>query len=233
MNIEHSKFESLLLKSVAMLSLVLLGLYSMKTVLSDCTIFSKVNCNAERTEIVTLESEIIRLKQQIDMVQSNISDLKCPKVETAKKNQDDSSKIDKSLWKQGDLEVLNGCWELDWDYKMRNIERDEIVGVSSWNVCFVSGSRIGLQTLLFEDGENCVEQPIKGEFKNINGLSKLYLDDTKNVECKSGAVVFQRRMECELMQNGDYAMCSISSLQRDGNWSEFRPKGVRLSRKRN
>ena len=232
MDKKRSQFEILLLKSVAMLSLVVLGLYSIKTVLSDCTIFSKVNCQSENRKIVALEEEINRIKQQISTARSNSSSLKCTEIDTANTNKNEVPKIDTSLWEQGDLAVLNGCWKLDWDYEMLNVDTNEFVGVTSWDVCFTSGSKMGSQTLLFENGENCVEQPIMGEFKSINGQSKLHLDDTKDVECKS-AVVFQRRMECELMQNGGYAMCSNSSLQRDGSWSEFRPKSVRLSRKKN
>ena len=233
MNEQRSQFEGLLLKSVVMLSLVVFGLYSIKTVLSDCTVFSTVNCQSENRKITSLEKEIKQIKQQISIAQSNSSSLKCTKIDNANTNIDEAPKIDTSLWEQGDLAVLEGCWKLDWDYEMLNVDTNELVGVTSWDVCFTSGSKIGSQTLLFEDGENCVEQPIMGEFKSINGQSKLHLDDTKDVKCKSGAVVFQRRMECELMQNGDHAMCSTSSLGRDGNWSEFRPKGVRLSRKRN
>ena len=233
MNKQRSQFEGLLLKSVAMLSLVVFGLYSIKTVLSDCTIFSKVNCQSENRKISALEEEINQIKQQISTAQSNSSSLKCTEINTANTNIDEAPKIDTSLWEQGDLAVLKGCWKLDWDYKMRDLDTNEIVGVTSWNVCFNSRSEFGIQTLLFENGQNCVDQPIKGEFRNINKQSKLYLDDTKDVECNSGAVVLQRRMECELMQSGDYAMCSTSSMQRDGSWSEFHHNGVRLSRKKN
>jgi len=233
METQKSKFEGLLLKSAVMLSLVVFGLYSIKTILSDCTIFSKVKCQFENREIIALEEEISRIKRQISAAQDDKSSLKCTEIESASNNNGEVPKINTSLWKQGDLEALNGCWKLDWDYKMRDLDTNEIVGVTSWNVCFNSRSEFGIQTLLFENGQNCVDQPIKGEFRNINKQSKLYLDDTKDVECNSGAVVLQRRMECELMQSGDYAMCSTSSMQRDGSWSEFHHNGVRLSRKKN
>ena len=233
MGTQRSHIEDLLFKSVVALTLFVLALYSIKTVLSDCTIFSKVNCQSEQIEIIALEKEINRIKQQISSVKDSQSSLECKEIDTASSSDNQSTKIDTSLWAQGNLEVLNGCWNLDWDYKMRDVQTNEIVGVTSWDVCFTSGAEIGVQTLLFEDGERCINQPIKGEFKNIENQSKLYLDDTKDVSCNSGGVVFHRRMECELMQGGDYAVCATSSKQRDGNWSDFKPNGVRLSRKRN
>ena len=233
METQQSKLETLLLKSVVALGLIAFALYSIKTVLSDCTVFSKVNCQLENREIISLENEINRIKQLISSVKDNKSSLECTEIASVIARDDQTPKIDTSLWEQGNLEVLNGCWKLDWDYKMREVDTNEIVGVTSWDVCFKSGAEIGIQTLLFEDGERCTEQPIKGEFKNIDDQSKLYLDDTKDVDCDSGGVVFQRRMECELMQDGAYAICATSSKQRDGSWSNFHPNGVRLSRKRN
>ena len=80
MNKQRSQFEGLLLKSVAMLTLVVFGLYSIKTVLSDCTIFSKVNCQSENRKISALEEEINQIKQQISTAQSNSSSLKCTEI---------------------------------------------------------------------------------------------------------------------------------------------------------
>jgi hypothetical protein len=233
MNIEQSKYNRSLLKIVVMLLLVFIGLYSTKAVLSDCTIFSRVNCDAQKAELIALEAEISQLKKNISKVQSRISDKKCPKAETPTKTEDKPPKIDSSLWQQGNLEVLNGCWTLDWDYKMQKENTGEIVGVSLWDVCFSASSEIGLQTLLLEDGTKCVDRPIKGEFKNVDGISRLFLDDTKDIKCSSNAIVYQRRIECELRQNGDYAMCSSYTLKRDGSWSGLTPNNIRLSRKKN
>ena len=233
MGTHRSQIEDLLFKSVVALTLFVLAIYSIKTVLSDCTIFSKVNCQSEQSEIISIEKEISRIKQQISSVKDRQSLLECKEIDTASSSDSQSTKIDTSLWAQGNLKVLNGCWNLDWDYTLREAGTNKIVRVTSWDVCFKSGSEIGVQTLLFEDGANCIEQPIRGEFKNINDQSKLYLDDSKDVDCNLGRVVFQRRMECELIQNADYAECAISTLQRDGSWSDFQANGVRLSRKRN
>ena len=233
MKTQQSQIEVSVLKSVIALVLFVLALYSIKTALSDCTIFSKVKCKFDQREILALEEDISRIKQQISSVKNRSSSLECKGIDTASPSDNQSPKIDTSLWAQGDLEVLNGCWNLDWDYKMQDVQTKEIVGVTSWDVCFQNGAQIGVQTLLFEDGERCINQPIKGEFKNVDNQSRLYLDDTKNLSCNSGAVVFHRRMECELMQGGEYAVCATSSKQRDGTWSDFQPNGVRLSRKRN
>ena len=233
MGTQRSQIEDLILKSVVALTLLVFALYSIKTVLSDCTIFSKVNCQSDQREIISLEQEISRIKQQISSVKDSQSYLECTEIDTARSSDNRSTKIDTSLWAQGNLEVLNGCWNLDWDYKMRELETNEVVGVKSWDVCFKSGKEIGEQNLLFEDGESCIEQPIKGEFEGGNDKTKLFLDDTKDLSCELGALVFHRRMKCELMKGADYAVCAVSTKQRDGSWSNFRPDAVRLSRNKN
>ena len=233
MDEQHSIFGGRLLKVIALLSLAAFGLYTTKSVLSDCTIFSKVNCRAEKSQVAVLVGEIVDIQRQVDQLLKSNSSLECPKPEVVNTSQDNAPKIDSSLWDKGDLEVLTGCWSLDWDYKMRREKTGEIVGVESWKVCFKSGFEAGSQTLIFEDGTSCIQRPIRGDFKSISGQSKLYLDDTKNVECSRGTYVYHRRMECELVQSDNHAMCAISQLESDGSWSELGANTVRLSRSKN
>jgi hypothetical protein len=223
---EGSQFS--LIKSIAMLSLIFFAVYSIKTTLSDCTIFSRANCDYINKETKKLEEEINLLIDEISDAKTQINNITCKEIQTS--SQKISPKIDTTLWEEGKIEVLTGCWELDWDYKMRMEKTNEIVRVSSWDVCFKPGKEVGLQSLKFEDGNECHAKPIEGKFKGIEGKSILLLDDTKDIQCDE-VVVFHRRLECELVQNENYAVCSSRTLQRDGTWIAPRPKDVRLSRK--
>jgi hypothetical protein len=233
MDDHNYRFQSLILKSATMLLLIVLGLYSVKTALSDCTIFSRVNCRAQNGEISSVKIDIARLEEQIDQLLKSNSSLECPQLEVANTNTAKAPKIDSSLWEKGDLEVLTGCWSLDWDYSMRRVKTGEIIGVESWSVCFKSGSESGSQTLIFDDGTSCAQKPIRGDFKTSNGQSKLYLDDITNLECTGSTLVYQRRMECELVKSDEYAMCAESQLNPDGSWTELGASTVRLSRSKN
>ena len=233
MTTNQPKIEAVLARIVLGLSLGVLALYSIKAVLSDCRFFTQVNCQSTLSEIKVLQKDIAILNKQISSMNNHTPPLGCNVNDATVESDGQSLKIDTTLWAQGNLEVLNGCWNLDWDYKMRELETNEVVGVKSWDVCFKSGKEIGEQNLLFEDGESCIEQPIKGEFEGGNDKTKLFLDDTKDLSCELGALVFHRRMKCELMKGADYAVCAVSTKQRDGSWSNFRPDAVRLSRNKN
>ena len=126
--------DGMLLKGIVLLSIAAFGLYATKAVLSDCTIFSKVNCSAEKNQIASVNNDIVGIQRQIDLLRSGNSNLECPQIEVPNANQSDAPKIDSSLWEKGDLEVLAGCWNLDWDYEMYRENTGEAIGVASWNV---------------------------------------------------------------------------------------------------
>ena len=108
MGTQRSQIEDLLFKSVVALTLFVLALYSIKTVLSDCTIFSKVNCQSEQSEIIAIEKEIHRIKQQISSVKDSQSSLECKEIDTASSSDNQSTKIDTSLWAQVTLRFSMG-----------------------------------------------------------------------------------------------------------------------------
>ena len=97
-------------------------------------------------------------------------------------------------------------------------------------MCFDRGQEIGKQSLSFEDGLKCIDQPISGQFKKDESSSILILDDTKDVICENGGLVFHRKLSCKLAEDASHAMCSSKTLQRDGSWSDISLNDVRLTR---
>jgi len=212
-----------------MLSLTFVAIYSLKSILADCSIVSLNKCQDKDAEIQALEKSISSLKDEIYLIETHFSELSCPVIEA--QVQQDPDSIDINLWEQGNIEVLQGCWELDWKYEMKRVLTGEIVGVSSWDVCFKGAGSIGTQNLYFEDGDRCINQPILGEFQKVNGSSKLFLDDRTDVTCVN-SFIYRRKLSCDLVQGGSYAKCSTSVLERDGTWSDPSPDNVRLSKKK-
>lgn len=225
---QKKEYQARIIKASIMLSITFLAIYSLKSILTDCSIFSLNECQDKNAEIQALEKSIASLKDEINLIETQFSELTCPVIETQVKR--DPANIDINLWEQGNMEVLEGCWELDWEYEMIRVSTGETVGVSSWDVCFGDTGSIGTQNLSFEDGDRCINQPIFGEFQKVNESSTLFLDDRTDVKCIN-SFIYRRKLSCDLVQGGRHAMCSTSSLQRDGTWSQPSPNDVRLFKK--
>jgi len=211
-----------------LLALTFLAIFSLKTILSKCNFFSSKDCFSVAKSSEKLRAEISELQKAIYNIEQSVSNLECP-VESPLSNEI-AEKINVPLWTEGNLEVLSGCWVLDWDYKMLEEDTLEVKSIKDWEVCFPKGQNIGKQSLSFEDDTQCNNQPITGEFQKSKDKTILVLDDTKDVECTNQVIVFHRKLSCELAQDATHAMCSGSSLQRDGTWSEVAPNIERLAR---
>jgi hypothetical protein len=225
---EEKLDNGILPKASLFLALTFLALVTLKTALSDCTIFSSENCSKIANSSTALIQDIVALKYSISKLEKSVAELECPPV--IQTSQVPIEKIDEPLWKQGKIEALSGCWILDWDYKMREVETGNIIGVRDWRVCFDQGQRMGQQTLVFDDNINCVDQPITGEFITEADKVTLLLDDTKDVSCEHGRYVYQRKLYCKLASDASHAMCSSISRQHDKTWSSEKVDNVRLVR---
>lgn len=217
-----------LTKASLFLMLTFIALTTLKITLSNCTIFSSENCHKIVDSSTTLRQDIATLENSISELEKSVSKLECPPVNQAATQP--IKKINEPLWAEGNIEAISGCWSLDWDYSMRHELTNEIVGVKAWEVCFPTGAQLGQQTLTFDDGISCVEQPISGKFtKNAKSVN-LLLDDTKNVACEEGHFIYQRKLTCRLAEDASHAMCSGNTLQSDGTWAQGPANEVRLSR---
>lgn len=215
-------------RAAILLALTFMAIFSLKIILSKCTFFGSQDCFSMSKSSEELRMEISELQKAIYNIEQSVSNLECP-VESPLSNET-AEKINVPLWTEGNLEVLSGCWVLDWDYKMLEEDTLEVKSIKDWEVCFANGQNIGKQSLSFEDDTKCSNKPITGEFKKRQNKTILVLDDTKDIECTNQVVVYHRKLSCELAQNATHAMCSGSNLQRDGTWSKVAPNIVRLER---
>ena len=228
-NVQHQKISSRLINGSILLSLTLLSIIALKLVLSDCDFLNRQACNDKQIQKQSLSTEIANLKTNIAILRDDITKIKCVPKKASKKDVPEEVLIDEALWNEGKVEVLDGCWSLDWDYKMRRVDTGKVVGVKKWNICFNSNRDIGLQDLVFDDGDQCVSQPIKGSFTRENEQNSLILDDITDVKCKS-SFIYRRQLQCKLVSDTSYAMCAARSLNRDNSWSEYRQNVVKLNR---
>lgn len=105
--------------------------------------------------------------------------------------------IDEERWRDRDVSLLEGCWNLDSDYRLQDRQTGVINRVRTWQMCFDANGR-GRQTLVFTDGTRC-ESPVSGRFA---GSGSLQIDDGDDVACTNGSSIFRRESTCTLNGRG-------------------------------
>ena len=118
--------------------------------------------------------------------------------------------IPRDRWDERDLSVLDGCWNLDSDYAMQDVQTRAISQVSAWQMCFDAAGR-GQQTLRFPNGMTC-SGPLGSTF---NADGNLEIDDIADVACSQGARIFRRISTCSLNREGR-ADCVSRSVDHPG-----------------
>ena len=109
--------------------------------LSDCSFFRSDTCDAELADKKTLLADIKKTEKEIENLQNKISEIEC-EDESIYENIAEPEKeeiepaIDAPLWNEGNLNALEGCWDLAWDYSMTLSSTGQEVKVLSWGMCF-------------------------------------------------------------------------------------------------
>lgn len=109
--------------------------------------------------------------------------------------------FDRDRWEQGDISIMEGCWLLDSDYKLRHIETGELITVPFWRACFDADGN-GTQELRMSNGAEC-SGPMTADFTSD---TEMQLSDNADVPCSQGLRIFKRTTQCTLDQN-DRAVC--------------------------
>lgn len=208
-------FASILLTSVFVL------VSGSKLVLSRCERDSNGDCiTVDRT--ADIASEIADLNQQLVMARSSVENA-CNRPEISEED-----------WNSGNTEVLEGCWQLEYDYRMfyggdQNRPNDLV----DWGFCLESAGGYASQDLFFEDGLQCTNQRLYYEFVDQQGSTQLRLADNNNLPCyRNGlqsAEVTEREILCSLNPSGDYAECRSRHRASQG-WSDW-SEGIILRRR--
>lgn len=210
MIIRQSMFGALVFSSVLLASVFVLVLGS-KFVLSRCEHDQNGECiTVDRT--VDIASEIADLNQQLAMARSDAVD-ECYPPEISQKE-----------WNDGNTKVLEGCWQLQYDYTMYyDGDPDRPNDLVDWGFCLESAGRYALQDLFFEDGLQCTNERIYYAFVDQQGTMQLQLSDNEDLSCSingsPGAGVVARQLLCSLNVSGDYAECRSRTRTSQG-WND-------------
>jgi hypothetical protein len=104
--------------------------------------------------------------------------------------------IDEDRWRDRDVSLLEGCWNLDSDYTMVDGRTGAPRPVTSWTMCF-DASGVGRETQSFAGGARC-EGPVRGRFVG----DRLEIDEMQDVPCSDGTRITRRRSRCSLVPGG-------------------------------
>ena len=112
--------------------------------------------------------------------------------------QAESASIEDAI-RQGDVEALEGCWELDSDLTLEVIETGEPVAVHDWEVCF-SDDGSGNQRLLHTEGSRC-EGRVDASFPD---QATFIMRDVADLRCHGGRFGFSvaATTTCRLAADG-------------------------------
>jgi hypothetical protein len=115
--------------------------------------------------------------------------------------------IDPNAWAQRDLRLLEGCWDLDSDYAVRNIQTGQITNYTEWTICF-DAAGIGQAAMLATNGMTC-EGPIRGAFATDGRLA---VTEGANLQCSDDTFIYRRELACALAPDGG-ASCDVSQRE--------------------
>ncbi|MCI4662045.1 MAG: hypothetical protein MRY63_09530 [Neomegalonema sp.] len=160
-----------------------------------------------------LSDDRAALEDDIAALEREIAGLDCPAGPAQQAALPDpeperESTIEEALEDQ-DLRSLAGCWTLNSDYRVRDVETDEVYPVTDWKVCLDEQGN-GSQDLVFGNGTTC-KGPVKASFTPDG---RLILRDQGDVPCSRGFRIFERETSCRAGSSGQ-AQCESRSVNRN------------------
>ena len=147
------------------------------------------------------------LEERLRGLERDLAGLPACRPEPAPK----SDRLDANRWQERDLALLEGCWSLASDYRLRDSRSGEVTGVDSWTMCFYEDGR-GEQRLVQNDGAAC-DGEVSASFDDDG---QLRISDDGDVQCTGGVVIYRRVMTCDLERNGEAACRSRQPNRGDG-----------------
>lgn len=156
---------------------------------------------AARLEELRRDQDLLRA--EIRVAEQALSRLRCeavhetPEPPPPARAEPPAPAIDAEAWRARDVGMLDGCWSLDSDYRVQDMETGAVTDYTEWNMCF-DGAGQGRATMRATSGSTC-EGPIGGRF---DGGGRLVLEESGNLGCSDQTAIFRRIITCSLLPDG-------------------------------
>lgn len=149
----------------------------------------------------TLETRIAALEQQL-------AGLECTALPPPPPD-DTPSGLAPDAFRDNDISIMEGCWELQSEYNVRHIRTGEITSFRDWRICFDAAGN-GREEMRATNGVSC-----EGQLSGRIGSGQLSMAEPGNLICSNGFEIFRRDITCSLDAQG-VANCSTYQPEIDG-----------------
>lgn len=165
---------------------------------------------AAEAELATLMERNGRLRQDIALAERELGLAQCEIVRPplvfplpADLPRAESEEIDAEAWQSGDVSLLEGCWALNSNYQVTNVQTGIVSTFNEWTMCFdAQGS--GNQTMTATNGTTC-SGAVNGSFV---ASGRLAIAEPGNLACSDNTFIYQRDLACALSSDG-LASCEV------------------------
>lgn len=122
------------------------------------------------------------------------------------------SGLDPDAFDDGDIAVMEGCWELSSRYNVRDIRTGKITSFRHWQICFDARGN-GREVMRATDGTRC-----QGQLRGQLSGGRLSMREPGNLQCDNGSEIFRRDITCGLDARGN-ANCDTFQPEINGRGS--------------
>lgn len=112
-------------------------------------------------------------------------------------------------FEQGNISVMEGCWQLDSNYSVTHIRTKEVTHFRYWQICFDAQGE-GREVMRSTNGVVC-----QGKLGGRLTTGKLIMTEPGNLSCSNSTYIFRREITCALDAQGR-AHCETYQPEIDG-----------------
>lgn len=165
---------------------------------------------AAEAELAVLTERNARLRQEIALAERELGLAQCeirrPLIEPpipTEMPRAESGGIDADAWRSGDVSLLEGCWTLNSNYQVTNVQTGVVSTFDEWTMCFDAEGG-GSQTMAATNGTTC-SGSVNG---NFDASGRLAMTEPGNLQCSDNTFIYQRNLACTLSASG-LASCEV------------------------
>lgn len=127
--------------------------------------------------------------------------------------------VDPERWREQDISLFEGCWQLDSDFSLINPNTREVETVRDWKVCFEADGT-GHQNFSLSNGVECAGT-IRAFFTSQNTMG---VEERRDIPCSDGINVTRKQGTCRLdLENR--VVCEFTSRDGGRSTAQFQRDG--------
>jgi hypothetical protein len=151
------------------------------------------------------DAERAALSRKIAMLERDLGRARCLRAPAPQASApaipDTPSGIDPDAFDARDMRAMEGCWELDSEYRARDPQTGKVTDFTEWNIC-LDATGAGSQTMRAVDGTTC-SGSVSAGFGDDGSFSVI---EPVDLQCSNDTFIYRRETSCRLTADGR-ALC--------------------------